>query len=676
MAQAGVDNTFYRVKPPDKMDEHFSLPSAHLDALRQLAEAAGISIDLPEARFGSPLLQVLPMGRSWSLCFCQRLLEATVLRAGIDAGPLIKDLHAPPQVRASSTRPGACVDNVCVAGGGGDRCVANCSAVDDRPEKVGLKCRGVMEPEDLQTFTGIIFERRSGRVGVSPARMWKARLALLSVADRRPLLSIFQQTYVFARVAGRRCPRPWGRVELELRQAAALVVFAFSDSKKPTSAFVYASGASWGQSGSAGGCGVVGQAWANELVERTAASAEARRCSVLGAIGAKECALGFGPVEGAKVGRHRARAGSTGFEGVGGAAIGELNDWGVLFHGARVQRDEDIAVPEGRAALMAARHAVRGRSGHGHRHFILVDIFGLALAVGEQRQTLQRGVDALVRRRRCRGDSISEPEPASHGHPGAAGLGDSLLDDPCPLGGLAGLLCGPGASGVDSDSSSTSSSEAFDSDRGEGAAAEGRGLTVLQSLKVGSASRAYFEKGCLDFATRARARGRSTPGASAIDSSFAQGSSRATVARELLFAAVDVALHRGWRSFAIVLALSWDTMVRLPSELVQITRETPVAPAPCSGRAARSLLLFPQESDQVSKTLGCDEGVVLSDAMPHALGPDLAKLRRARQGRQSLWDFNATASDAKVRTVFEQLGHLGCHPHPRGRKRLFSKRKV
>ncbi|CAK0837725.1 unnamed protein product, partial [Prorocentrum cordatum] len=379
MAQADVDNAFYRVKLPDKMDEHFSLPSVHAGSLHQLAEAAGVDIDLPDARFGSPLLQVLSMGWSWSLYFCQRLLETT---------------------------PGVYVDNVCIVGGDGDRCVADCTEVVGKLERVGLKCKGVMEPKDLQTFTGITFERRSGPVGISPGRMWKVRLALLFVADRRSatggeilsllghftwaallrrsLLSIFQQTYVFARVAGRRRLRLWSRVELELRQAAALLVFAFSDSKRPNSTFVYASDASRGQSGSGGGYGVAGRTWANELVESTAASAEAWRYSVLGAIGARECALGFDPVEGTKVGRRQARAGSASFEGVARSAIGEFNDWGVLFHG-EFQRDEDITALEGRAAAMAARHAERGRSGHSHRHLIFVDNLGLALAVGKGR---------------------------------------------------------------------------------------------------------------------------------------------------------------------------------------------------------------------------------------------------------------------------------------------------
>ncbi|CAK0852624.1 unnamed protein product, partial [Prorocentrum cordatum] len=713
------------------------------DVLRGLEhdQRAGIYMDLPEARFGSPLLQVLPM-------------------VVVGCAPARLNL--------------ACTSTTCASSAATATDAWPTGAVVGKLEDVGLKCKGVMEPEDLQTFTGITFERRSGRVGASAAQTWRGRLALLFVADRRSatgdeifsllghftwaallrrtLLCMFQQAYVFARVAGRRRLRPWSRVELELRRAAALLVFAFSDSKKPNSTFAYASDASRGQAGSGGGYGAVGQTWANELVEHTAASAESWRYSVLDAIGARECALGFDPAEGTKVGRHPARAGSTSFEGVGRAAIGDFSDWGVLFHG-EFQRDEDITVLEGRAAAMAARHAVRGRSGHGHRHLILVDNLGLALAVlavGKGRspsitlnhvlqqlcampivtditfilrwtplewnpadkpsrlrlhrtrdaradprhaaylggadgpsghQALRRDVHALARRRHCRGGPTSEPQSAGPSSPGAAGLGGAL--------------------------------HAATSEGRERARAEG--LTVLQSLKVGSAWRVYFQKEYLDFVSWTRSRGLSTLGVQAIDSCFAQyldfllweghnhhkggkalaalkhynpglglssaaalerttaglrgfrklarGSTWAPMARELLFAAVGLALHRGWRSFAIALALSWDTMIRLPSELVAMTRATLVAPAPRSGRAAWSLLLFPEELNKVSKTLGCGEGVVLSDEVSTALGPELAMLVRARTDRQPLWDFDTTAFNSKFRTVFDQLGHQDCHLH-------------
>ncbi|CAK0895683.1 unnamed protein product, partial [Prorocentrum cordatum] len=669
--RADVGNDFYRVKLPDKMDEHFSLPSVHVSSLRQLAEAAGVDIDLPDARFGSPLLQALPMGWSWSLYFCQRLLETTVLRSGIDTGPLIMDRHAPLQVRTSSTQPGGHVDNVCIVGGDGDRCVADCTEFVSELER---------------TFTGITFERRSGRVGISPGRMWKIRLALQFVADRRsapggeifsllghftwaallrrPLLSIFQQAYVFARVAGHRRLRLWSRVELELRQAAALLVLAFSDSKRPNSTFVYASEASRGQSGSGGGYGVAGQTWADELAVRTASSAEAWRCPVLDAIGARECALGFDPVEGAKVGRRQARAGSTSFEGVARSSIGDFNDWGVPFHG-EFQRDEDIAVLEGQAAAMA----------------------------------LGRDVDALVRRRNRRGTTASGAEPDGPSGHGAAGLGDALHDDPYPLGGLAGLLGGPGGGGAVADDSSSSSSDSGIDQQCETTPSEGRGsppsqgegsplspprgLSILGLPSIDSTFSQYLDflfweghnhhKGDKAFAalkhfnlglglTAAAALERAAAGLRGFRK-LARGSTRAPMARELLFAAVGVALRRGWRNFAITLALSWDTMVRLPSEIVQMTPATLVAPAPRSGRAVWSLLLFPEEFNQVSKTLGCDEGVALSDSMSVALGADLARLKRGRSDGQPLWDFDARVFNARFRKVFDQLGHQDCHPY-------------
>ncbi|CAK0817405.1 unnamed protein product, partial [Prorocentrum cordatum] len=729
--RADVDNAFYRVRLPDKMDEHFSLPSVHLGTLRQLADEAGIDMDLPESRFGSPLLQV-------------------------------------PPVRTSSTQPGVCVDNVCIVGGDGDRCVADCGAVVGKREEVGLKCKGVMELGDLQTFTGITFERRSGGAA-SPY--------------------FFQQTYIFAQVAGRRRLRLWSRVELELRQAAALLIFAFSDSKKPDSTLARASDASRGQAGSGGGYGAVGQTWANELVEHTAASAESSRYSVLGAIGARECALGFDPVEGARVGRHRARAGSTSFGGVGRAAIGNFSDWGVFFHG-EFQRDGDIAVLEGRAAAMAARHAVRGRRGHGHRRLILVDGLGLALAVGKGRSpsitlnhVLQqlcaasividttfilrwapsewnprtgplgpglsaRGAPALTpgtprileaRRtaqvvtkpyggtlmRSCGGATAAAARPRSRSPPTPAvlarpGSGTHSMTTPARSVGSRASSAGravaartptalrlrvPKSSATGSPRPPPARAEALrlarakarqSARRGVRERARAEGLTVLQSLKVGSASRVYFQEEYLDFVSWARSRGPSTLGAQAIDSSFAQyldflfweghnhhkgdkafaalkhynpglglssaaalerttaglrgfrklarGSTQAPMARELLFAAVGIALHRGWRSFAIALALSWGAMIRLPSELVAMTRAT-------------------LELNQVSKTLGCDEGVVLSDEMSSALGPELARLSRARTGRQALWDFDATAFNSKFRTVLDQLGHQDCHPH-------------
>ena len=87
------------------------------------------------------------------------------------------------------------------------------------------------------------------------------------------------------------------------------------------------------QEGSGGGYGAVGQTWANDLIEHTAATAEAWRYSVLDAIGARESALGLEPVRGTRIDRHRARAGSTSIGGGRASSGRRPEQQGALFHG-------------------------------------------------------------------------------------------------------------------------------------------------------------------------------------------------------------------------------------------------------------------------------------------------------------------------------------------------------
>ena len=113
---------------------------------------------------------------------------------------------------------------------------------------------GATGSEERATFTGLSFARESGLISLSPSRLWKVRLALLAVASapsisgtemlqiighfnwavllRRPLLSILSCSYKFAERAGERRWRIWSSVRAELRQAAALVVFARYDSRR------------------------------------------------------------------------------------------------------------------------------------------------------------------------------------------------------------------------------------------------------------------------------------------------------------------------------------------------------------------------------------------------------------------------------------------------------------
>ena len=64
--------------------------------------------------------------------------------------------------------------------------------------------------------------------------------------------------------------------------------------------------------------------------------------------------------------------------------IGEFNDWQTVLKG-RWSGREGIIRTEGRAAVMALRHALRSLAGHGKRQLLLCDNLGLVLSLGKGR---------------------------------------------------------------------------------------------------------------------------------------------------------------------------------------------------------------------------------------------------------------------------------------------------
>jgi len=89
------------------------------------------------------------------------------------------------------------------------------------------------------------------------------------------------------------------------------------------------------------------------------------------------------------------------------------------------------------------------------------------------------------------------------------------------------------------------------------------------------------------------------------------------------------------------LALAWDAMIRLPSDLVSMRTTTLVGP----GRGARprwALLLYPAEAAERSKTLGADEGVILEGKEWRSGGSRfLERLLATRAQGDRLWTFSA-----------------------------------
>ncbi len=110
-----------------------------------------------------------------------------------------------------------------------------------------------------------------------------------------------------------------------------------------------------------------------------------------------------------------------------------------------------------------------------------------------------------------------------------------------------------------------------------------------------------------------RAKFGSLPRARAALAGFRRrdtSSSMDPLPKPVVFAMAGLAILQGDVEFAASIALAWDAMLRLPSDLLAMSPESLVGP----GRANKpqwALLLYPQALGLLSKTRGTDEGVVL-----------------------------------------------------------------
>ena len=178
MAQAATR----RIELAPGMCDHFALPAVHRESLILALGEEGLNF--PAGALLSPLLTVLPMGRAWSLHFCQRLLEQCVLDAGYPEELFIRDRHVAPSLDKVSLGIGVYVDNVAIVSQDSNLAVAACEQIVDKMESVGLACKGVSPPCDKQVLNGMIFEKNTATIKMSASRIWKTRTALLWIADR------------------------------------------------------------------------------------------------------------------------------------------------------------------------------------------------------------------------------------------------------------------------------------------------------------------------------------------------------------------------------------------------------------------------------------------------------------------------------------------------------------
>ncbi|CAK0901668.1 unnamed protein product, partial [Prorocentrum cordatum] len=704
LSQVDVEACFYRMRAPPGMEEVFVLPPLDCDALRRLRPDIAIGGDVT----CSPLLIVLPMGWNWSLVFCQEMVTQCVQRAGYPPSRIIEDKRATPSL-VGQTAAAVYVDGVAVIGTQSAQTVQDCRTIAESLLAVGLVTKDMELPQDERPFTGLIFEKGSGRISLSRSRIWRIRRAFQFAAEadkltgvqmrmllghytwaamlRRPLLSVFAACYSFAEKAGDMAWRPWATVRHELRLGAALVAMASVDLRRPVAATV-------------------------------------------------------------------------------------LEDWKVCFYG-RFNRAADIVILEGEALVMGVRHFVRNTANHGRRLLLLCDNMGLVLASGKGRSSVPslnlvlrrlaaisifaniditvrwipselnpadapsrlpaaRAQDARLDLRSFGGRPAPEPDDGSlwraaaealaaegrprRRDPGLAGLGDAAA--PAALAGGFGLH--RGGIGTQPSDSSDSDSEPEPTASSSDASPSGEsyseksevGGRADQARKIRASSNVHFVTSYRNFDNWCQTHAVPVQTASEIDKAISEymdvlyfdgmpsdvasktiaavrhfrpaavgeaelAASRAALkgfrllapararqplVREAVFCLIGLAMLDGESGFAEALSLAWDTALRLPSDLMQLRSPSLVPPQPRMEIYVWSLLLYPEETGLRSKGKQFDEGVQLTPAGSKALGPALARLRE-RPALAPVWDLDARRFGQLFKKYAEMINLRDPHPY-------------
>ena len=106
-AQTDVKTAFYRILAPPGMSEYPILPTVSTQLL--LRKGVKVPDHLRHLPDVSRQLQVLAMGVSWSLYFCQKMVESCVRLAGFSADALLMDRDwVPAMTRDSVLFRGLC----------------------------------------------------------------------------------------------------------------------------------------------------------------------------------------------------------------------------------------------------------------------------------------------------------------------------------------------------------------------------------------------------------------------------------------------------------------------------------------------------------------------------------------------------------------------------------------
>ena len=342
----------------------------------------------------------LPTSWNWSLYFCQSLLESAAAQVELLETDRVEDRTWTGRVAGDRVVHAQYVDNFFACGTD----VGAVQSAFDRMRQVledwGFSIHEVTEAQPVVHGLGLIIDGSRKRISLTPARIWKLRLAALALGRRRvpPPVKVVEKVvghFTFAMMVRREClsvfnavymyvrlDKPsgslWRAAHHEILQASSILPMICASLDLPWSPTVIATDSS------EVGYGVCERQLESIEVACVGRSCEHWRYSVEGAIKARAHAFGE-DTEQLDPGDHYecARVRDADFKEVG-AKVLDPGSWHVVFSG-EWQHHENILRTEGRAMLSGARHLLRCRRHAGQRHLLLVDNLALALACAKGR---------------------------------------------------------------------------------------------------------------------------------------------------------------------------------------------------------------------------------------------------------------------------------------------------
>ncbi|CAK0800327.1 unnamed protein product [Prorocentrum cordatum] len=271
-SQMDVDNACYRCK--------FRL-GTFIEPTRSWRPKLGVGA----TGYVTPHLEVMAMGRSWALYFCQAMATASALRAGVPSEAFLLDRMPAPDITGDKFGAAIYVDNAGVIGASDD-------VVRDMAKKLyaqlaadGLQCKDLEHGLPEAQFTSMTLDRATGRISVGRRRCWKVRLAIAAILEDG-----FVSGEVLHRIVGH-FTWIWPAVARELRWMMALLPLAYANSKRPWCTQVVATDSEGADVADNGGFGIAVKPFDLSTVREWGRQSERWRFAVEDAVQARRRAL-------------------------------------------------------------------------------------------------------------------------------------------------------------------------------------------------------------------------------------------------------------------------------------------------------------------------------------------------------------------------------------------------